>query len=284
MINARHILVKVKPSTVSTKKQFDQAYNFLVEVLDDKEKDSEAWSSESFRRIASSREIEVTESDYFQESDGPRAILQKIGFFPEAVEWTFSAETGDISGVMEHKDFGFFVFHLLDRKDAAPKLLEDVDNSISQKLRREKKLDYAYGKADEFDSLLATGLTIEDASLKTGKELNDHQVTRETYMPTISRHPKFMAKVFSLAEGETSRAIKLEDRFTTSFVKVIKKYPSDMENFEENKAELRQELLEDNLGGIFDKWLYFAREKAAIEDFRKSPDKDSDSPEPEEPV
>lgn len=268
MRSARHILVKVEPSGNSMTGFYDKAYAFGEAARALKDSIPGGWSSGTFRSMAEARDIEVVESDYFLYSEGPRAILQKIGFFPEAVEWTFSSEPGEISGVMEHKDFGFFVFHLLDRLPTAPKPFEDVDNSIRGSLRRDMKLAAADSIAAEFDALLAGGAEFEAVAEKFGKVVKDFEVASDSYLPVIGKHPTFIARVFELDKGAVSRAIRLPDRFVTVFAKIIEIHEPDSAVFEEKKDSIRNEIRTEQLGRVFELWLEYEKAASSIEDLR----------------
>ncbi len=281
---ARHILVKVQPSGTSLSKLYDRAYEFGEAVRKLQEADPDNWSSEIFRSTAEEHGIETLESDYFLFSEGPRAILQKIGFFPEAVEWTFSSEPGTISGVMEHKDFGFFVFHLLDRLPVAPKPFEDVDNTIRLSLVRDLKLAAADSIAAEFDALIAEGAEFEPTAEKFGKVVKDFEVTAETYLPVIGKHPTFLARVFKLEKGATSRAIALPDRFVTAFAKIIEVHEPDEQAFEEQKAFIREEIRAEQVAEAFELWLAYEKAISVVEDLRESPVEEEEEPESSEPA
>ena len=272
MVNARHILIEVKPSDTTIGRMYDKADTFLEDVNAAKKKDPLAWKNEDFDEIAKKHGLETTESGYFFYSEGPRAILQKIGFFPEAVKWVFSSDPGDISEVLEHPESGLYIFQVLDRQPAAPKPFEDVKNIIKAKIERKRKLAVADSLAGIFDEIVAGGKDLEEAASGTGKEVKDFEVTEESYLPMVGKNPYFVGRVFSMKKGETSRAIKLSDRYITVFVKVMDIHEPDDSVFEAQRDSIRNTLLTEQRHSIFSRWLEYTRAVSTMEDLREPAD------------
>ncbi|WP_019934054.1 SurA N-terminal domain-containing protein [Oceanimonas smirnovii] len=162
------------------------------------------------------------------------------------------AETGDVSGVVE-TDFGLHIIKLLEVRPAQVKPLDEVRNSIAERLAQEQAGDDFYQReqrlaelAFEFPDSLdiaaeELGLTIAStdfvAAGELPEELNDTRVINKAFSVEL-REQRMNSDIIEL---DTNQAV---------VIRVLDYRPAAVRDFAEVKAEATELALQDKAGEL----------------------------------
>ncbi len=181
---ASHILFKTKPS--DSEKEKETVKKKAETVL------AKAKAGEDFSELA-----KTYSEDSSAANGGDLGFFDKNQMVPAFSEAAFSLGKGEISDVVESR-FGYHIIKVTDVKEAGTLPFEEVKDKISKVLKKEKALELAKEKANQFKK----GLTSEnfeskiaEAELKTWDTgfFEQNGIPRDT-----GRIPTFNDEIFSL--------------------------------------------------------------------------------------
>ncbi|HUP00729.1 MAG TPA: peptidyl-prolyl cis-trans isomerase [Gemmatimonadota bacterium] len=251
---ARHILLPIEPSVEERQTAREAAQSFAQAA-------SAAADREAFARMAAERGLEVTETPLFEEG----LVVPGIGVAPAIAGFAFSNDAGSLSGALEMES-GHAVVQVIERYPAGTVALEAVEDEIRAELEAEARRAAARE--------LAPGVTeavrnhgLEEAARSFGLEVRPTDFfTRTNNIPGIGSGTPVAGAAFGLAQGQIAGPIEAPRGLY--FLRLLEKQPYDPEAFEEQKAELRDQLRLMQMRAVFNGWFEDLRERADIEDRR----------------
>ncbi|MBD3367343.1 MAG: hypothetical protein GF405_04075 [Candidatus Eisenbacteria bacterium] len=262
MVKARHILLEVAPSEET-----------LVAVEQAVSEFSELAADDGLIEAATEMDYEVRTTDPF--ADG--RFIPGIGTLRPAVKMAFDSDEDTVLGPYVTPD-AYYVFEvrekLSSRVPSYDELAEDVAERGAQHpavrdLTRERMAERARAIAEDVATAVRSGNTLEEAAALHGLDTRKAgPFTRRDAVPGVGQRNAFVGTSFGLRTGETSGVIEVQDPTRYYVLRLESRTAADQQTFEEQKDQLRQQLMQMERMDLFASWLEGLRDDADIEDFR----------------
>jgi len=226
-VHARHILFRVDPKATSEQKE--SIRKRAAEVLE------KARQGEDFSQLAQK----------YSEDPGSGPQGGDLGFFPrgqmvpafEAV--AFSLPPGTVSDLVE-TNFGFHIIKVEAKEEARTQPLDEVRDSIREKLQKEKARQLAQDQAGKDRSRAANGESLAEIARSSGLELKapapfaEHDLVEGLG----SNHPLSRA-AFQTQAGEVGPVVSTAEGFVV--FKVSERIPSAIPPFAAVQAKVQEQ-------------------------------------------
>lgn len=230
----------------------DEARYTLEDVAYYAEEESN-FSAEAERQGLQVQQVDVEEG---------QASIPGLGRSQTIMSFLESADEGDISDVINMDD-RFVVFQVSDIQNEGYRPFEQVRSEIEPRVRLQKKRQIVTRRmeqalAENNFSGLADALGVPQRS--------NSGITFETdVVEGLGREPAFAGTVFGLDEGETSRVVEGENAAFVVRVTAMNEPPAITE---QQRQQIREELLQQRRQRVQNQWIASLREKAEIQDNR----------------
>lgn len=197
------------------------------------------------------------------EVEDDQTTIPGLGESPEVASFLDSASEGDISDVLELGD-QFVVVRVTDIEPEGYRPFEEVREEIEPRVRLQKKREMITRRMEE---AMAQNDDLEALAEELGTTLRTtSDVTFDTNnVEGLGREPAFAGTVFGLDEGETSPIMEGEN---AAFVVQVVALDEPEPLTDDEREELRQELLQQRQREVASQWITSLRDKADIEDNR----------------
>jgi len=251
-VHARHILLRVQPGRDT--------------------QDSLRMVAEEFVDRATQIGFDATAAEFVLTPSDTRFITAD-SFFPllrnrtaGLVRGFLDAESGEVSPTYETEQ-GIYVFCLKEKREAGPRPLDEVRNSILSRLQQQAKVELARQQMAAMQSELRSGKSLKAAAdAQSLRYAEPPAFARNDFVPIVGRENAFVGAAFRLNVGEIS------DVLTTDrgayVLRVQERIPIDESAFEKEKTTLAQKLLNQKRNEVFSAWFEDIKEKADIADNR----------------
>ncbi len=249
-INASHILLKVRPSQET------------IEIIkSDAEYFAERAKKRGFAQIAEEESLKIDQTPLFQEDD---FIPGLIGANRQATEFAFQHKVGEVSDPVE-TNRAFYIFHVAKRVPPGTQSLDEVKETLVQKVREEKRKELAFQRTEEIQKE-----ALKEKDLKKGAKKFDQEVkvtdefTRNSYFPQFT--PEVVGAAFALTPShKISPAVETEKGGYV--LELVSKGDVDDTSFQAVKDSLMGVLTEKVQVNTFNNWYLQLKEKAEIENY-----------------
>jgi parvulin-like peptidyl-prolyl isomerase len=253
-VHARHILMKVEPSTATSRAQQKAAEDFLDAVKGGK----------SFEEVAAAQKIPaemVVESPPFEHN----AFLPALGLPRAAQRFAFSGKVGSVAPEPLEDDRGFVVVKLVKHIPAGVRPFDEVKAEVTRRVTEEKNRQLAHAKLA--DAVAKGGGTLAGIAGAMGAAVDSAaSFSRTMFVPNVGRKNAFVATAFALAPGQLSPVI---DTDRGSYVlEVVEKIPADETQFAAQEPQLTQTILMEKRRNIVMSWVEQLLANAQIVDMR----------------
>ena len=256
-VKARHILMKVTPAPSYLEEQESKA-RFFAE--DAKEK--------GFETMAKEEGLSVKQTGFFEEEAG---FIPGIGNNPAVMNFAFSSDLNEVSGIYSLENKGYAVFSVSAIKPAGYRPLEEVRTLVENRVKLEKAKSLAREYALSLQDEVKSGKPFKEIyeAHKDGKLFYDvtPMFTMESSIPRVGRSVEFAATAFALNVGDISDLVESERGFY--YIKLLEKTAFDSAAFEAQKKSIHDTLLTQKKNQIFAKWYEDLKAHADIVDRRK---------------
>jgi peptidyl-prolyl cis-trans isomerase D len=251
-VRARHILMKVYPSQETLEALVERLNIFMQRAR-------EVGLQEASREAG----FDVMQTGLIQEGS---KFVPGLGRASDASLFAFSKKQGEIGGPFENES-GLYVVSIREHQEAGVPPLEEVQDDVKLALIREKQRQLALEKATEFQQRLQRGTTLEQAAEEIPVTVQETKLfARKDYVPRIGLANEFVGTAFGLQEGEISSLVETNRGYY--FLKMIAQENADLEQFEEQRAALKLDLLRRKQNQAYGDWFEELKRKAVIEDYR----------------
>lgn len=222
----------------------------------------------SFSKIVFSNALNIADTINVTESySNNSGIPNDLGLLRTAVRFCFDNPIGSVSDPITTTN-GFAVFHILGNEDAGYRDIEDVREGLKSQLIRDNKKVYARS--------ILEGLTINgDTDLETianENELIEFQSGEEKNIggsfTGIGKSSSLTGTLLAMEPGNISGV--LETFNSAVIIRMVDKDELIPEEFEEAKAELKEQLLNSRQINGYNNWLTEMKKTIKIEDYRSS--------------
>ncbi len=252
-VHARHILIKVEPSSETIAGILERANTFIDRARE-----------ETFDKAAQEQGLSPSQSSPFSKGD----FVPGVGMLKRANSFAFSQEKGQVSGVIEGPR-GYYVFSVSDRIGARVPPLEELKDPIREQVRADQQRAAAKARADAVLAAIRGGRTLEDAGKEFG--LDKHEtplVTRVTTIAGIGRDTPFTHAAFALQPGQTSGVVELPS--ACYILRVDERQPADETRLAPQKEQIRRALYTEKLTARFTEFVQNLVATAEIKDRRSA--------------
>ena len=245
---------------------FSRIFEALPSTLDDaaeKADEFQFYADEetSFEEEAERAELDVKEVFATKGS----TFISGLGSSQQALNFLTAAGEGDISSALEIGS-QFVIIKLEDKTPEGYRPFEEVKAQIETQVKNEKRKAATVSKVN---TMLASNSTLESLAASTGKEVQavDNLVASATTIAGAGREPGIVGSIFSMSEGQTSKALAGMNAVYVVMVESLTK-PDPATLDQATAATLRNELEQKENQRYLSVWLEQLKDEADIEDNR----------------
>ncbi len=246
------LVLRVKASSQSIDAAYQRAEDFVYLAED-----------EGFERAAQNSSYQIREIPEFSEGGS----IPQIGFNEAVMKFAFTSSIDDISTPISVSG-GVGVFKLVSVREEGVRPLADVRNLVRSMTLRTLKMKKLLDRAKAFHaSLASSGKLIVAAQSQAGVVARATGPFKATdAVQGIGRDLAFIGMAQSLEVGQASRPF--EGARGYYILQLISKTPFDSTLYASQRADLRENLLQEKRNRFSQDWVASLREQADIEDYR----------------
>lgn len=253
-VHASHILFKFTASALTLEDAQEKAKNF-----------SEAAKDDGFQLSADRARYQIQQTPDFAQ----KKYIPGFGQMSSASRWVFKADVNDVSTVFRSTR-GYVVFELTGIKSAGYRPLKEVWDTCKNRVEQEKRKILAKNFATKLTSLVNQKIPFAQiAVMDTSKTViydSTTQFNMSQPVPKIGRAPEITAATFTLEPGKVSPL--LDSHRGYFFVQVTERSPFNQEDFEKQRGEIRNRLLNQKTQRFYNQWYENLKKDTDIEDNR----------------
>lgn len=218
-------------------------------------------SGKDLKDAAVSKGLKLKRTNYFSIDDRGNEIADN-DYIKKAI---FSLKKGEISQVIDGKD-GYYIVKIVDKQDGRFMTLEEALSDIKNILIRQKAVEKAKNKAEEFIKEAAVGK--EDfvrMAQRSGYKIDSTGMfsLKDGIIPKIIVNAS--PDIFELTTDAPYYSKPVSSHNNIYVLKLKDVIEADIKEFEAKKEDIKNRLIGLKRGEIFSKWLTDARKKAKIE-------------------
>jgi peptidyl-prolyl cis-trans isomerase D len=184
-----------------------------------------------------------------------------------APEWAMDEELemGELSTFFENAS-GFHIFELLGRVEAGRIPLEDVELTIRERLRNDRREQLAMELVQE--AIDAGGESpLEELAARLGTSVQEAgPFTRREFVPGLGQGTEAIGEAFGLPLGSTSGAVDAGS--AVAVLEVVERVDADRAQFEEVRGGIQQQLTFQRRQEYVQRWLTALQETTEVRDLR----------------
>jgi peptidyl-prolyl cis-trans isomerase D len=185
-----------------------------------------------------------------------------------APEWAMdeALEIGELSTFFENAS-GFHIFELLGRTEAGRIPLEDVELTIRERLRNDRRDEVALEMVQQAVDAAAGAGQLEDLAESLGTSVQEAGPFRRTeFVPGLGQGTEAIGEAFGLPVGSASGAVNAGS--AVAIVEVLERVDADRSLFEEVRAGIQQQLTFQRRQEYVQRWLAALQSTTEVRDFR----------------
>ncbi len=252
-VKARHILLKDEATPVTREEVYNEAYNFAQDILES-----------GFDTMANEMGYDVDTTKMFSAA----GYIAGLGRMRMAASFCFNNEIGTLSGVYNIPN-GYVVFKLIDKTEESTKPFDDVEKSITKRLKKIKQKNAGWEKIAELRSSIQAGKDIETVGQESDLTVHtsEDSLTPGGKLPDgLPRDSDFLMEVFKLGEGEVSGII--EGKKGYYIAEVLRKSELDKQDYQAKHPLIYNDLRKRKIDSTVRNWIRELRIAADIKDMR----------------
>lgn len=218
------------------------------------------FEGQALEQAAKDRGLAIVDTEYFTRS-GPASDVPNRGQFAKVA---FELAPTEVSEVKDLGD-GYYLMELVDKTPAKPAEFETVKDKVRADFIKEKQQEKARRDAGEILKALADGQSME--SLATQFDLavkSTGFIKRNEGIPDIGKEPEIVAAAFSLSETQKLPEEVIEGQKGFYVIQFKQRKDPAAEEFEKEKAKIKQQLEQQKQLKMFDRWLAQKRDESEI--------------------
>jgi len=167
--------------------------------------------------------------------------ILELGSSPDVKDEIFRLRPGDLS-LPIRTDRGYVILSVKDRFDAHQGTLEEVRDRVITDLKKEQSVQQAKSKADELEKRVKAGEKFDAAARALGLEpKTSDSISRDGSLPGVASG-KQLGSAFNSKPGDVGAPMNLGPNWLV--YRVAEKVEADPANFEAQKKQLTEELLQ----------------------------------------
>ena len=256
-VKASHILLKVTPAPSTMEEQENKARFFSEDAKDT-----------GFDKMVEKDSLKTATTGLFEERSG--YIPGPVGVNPAVMNFAFASKLNEVSSVYK-LDESYAVFKLTEIQPEGYQSLESVKPLVENRVKLEKAKAKAKTFAESIQNEVTSGEDFKRiADSDTSKNIRYNETglfTINGNVPGVGKVVEFNAEAFSLNKGERSGLVETDRGYY--YLHLLDKTAFDSTAFNQQKASLSRQLLNQKKNQIFADWYTSLKQKADIEDNRK---------------
>lgn len=265
-INVQYISLDFPPLTDEIS---DEKKDALKEEIQNEADDiyQEILVQSDLRASAQKHQLVVQESGFFSQEEP----LPSLGWSYDFLNTLFTLKEGDISDIYESEK-GIIIAKIGEKRDSFIPSLEDLSDKLDDAAKLEKSKSLAKKNALEYLTKLKDiqSKTEFFEFSKSAKELNLNinqtpTFKRGQYLPKIGISNTFQEAAFALSKKQTLSSV-VETTVGFCILYLDDYFEADKEQYEKEKSEFSQKLLDLRKGESFTDFVTQIRAQAKIED------------------
>ena len=255
-VQVSHVLMSVTTGPSTREMKADKAALFAEDA-----------ATEGFANAAEKSNYSIEETAEFTEEG---SFVPGFGRNFGIVNFAFTSNLNDVSDYMEtDKDFAVFMLTTINPEGAKP--FEEVKIIVTNRAKLEKSKEKGREFAAGFKSKMTENnnwskIAASDASEIVKFDSTDAFKIR-TSVPKLGYNPDFNAIAFSLKKDQVSDIV--ETNRGLYYMKLIEKSEFDSTDYKQQITTIKNRLLNQKRGQVFQEWLEYLKESADIIDNRK---------------
>ena len=253
-VKVADLLVPIKPSSQTVGAIYDRAVDFAYNARQG-----------DFTREAQSVGFEVRDGDLREKA----TAIPGLGVQEAAVKWAFDNDVGDVSEPYAVAN-GYAILLIVEAKEAGVRPFDEVKENIRPAALRAARINRTVAMADEMRQRLAPGDSLQRiAALNDGINVQKAgPITLASTIPGIGRDPKVVGTLSALSVGQISDAV--EGARGGYLLQLLARTEFDSTQYQSQRETIRNQLLQERRGRVYNEWLSKLKETAAIEDNRST--------------
>ena len=273
-------LIKVEKVNEASTTAFDDARAEIREKLtDDRSKElaqvdaevaSDAvYEGDDLESIAAQRNLTIQQTDHFSQTNPPKNIKKGSQFAAAA----FELPDNEISDIQDFGD-GYYLIEVIEKVPSEIPEYESVQNEVRKDWIEQEQDEMARADANNVLDDLKNGIPFDEVARKVGLEPKHTDFfKRDGSIPEIGNEPEISQVAFKLSDGNkiANEAIGSQKGYYAISLRDRKAAAPDQ--FEAQKAEIKQRLLQQKQFRTFDAWLLDTKsnsEITVVEKFQES--------------
>lgn len=251
-VQASHILLRTDPSDVTKNRLRQQAENL-----------HRLAAQKGLEVAAEEMDLDVRSTNEIKED---AVFIPQIGRFEGLAEKAFGSRVGTLLDLKEAPNGDFFVMVVADKLPERYQELDAVKHRIRTTLENEKKNELVYQRAREFYEENIDGSMLPAATAQGWEILEGTNITINRSLPPIGKIEKLNQAILAAEENSFTDVVATDKG---AFIALVEQrtYP-DMEEFEEKKEQLTQQLRERKQQAHLSEWYRRIHDEANIVDNR----------------
>ncbi len=219
-----------------------------------------AFEGDDLDTIATQYDLSVLETDRFSQK-GPAKGIKNPGQFAQVA---FSLTENEISDLQDFGD-GYYLMEVVEKIPSKTLELQTVSGKVKTDWAKKEQKEMARASADDLLNDLRDGLEFDEAAKKYAVQLKHTDFfKRNVSIPDIGYEPEISQVAFELSDDNKfpAEAVDSQKGYYVLGFRGRKAPPADQ--FESQKAEIKQRLLEQKRVRTFSAWLEDTKSKAEI--------------------
>ncbi|HSR68666.1 MAG TPA: peptidylprolyl isomerase [Acidobacteriota bacterium] len=199
--------------------------------------------------------LQVATSDWFSRGESVPGTVASTEFSAMVFDL---AQPGQVTPVYNFSPNQYLFAELLEIRPPQARPLEEVREEIETRFRQQEGRKLAEAKADEFlEKARQEGVTFEEAAEQMGVTVTATEYfknnTQQTVDDVIQFSPLIVEEAFKMEPGEMGGPARVRENFVV--FQLIEKSPIDEEKFEQDKDNIRRNLLDQRRNQFFAQYM-----------------------------
>jgi peptidyl-prolyl cis-trans isomerase D len=209
-------------------------------------------------QAAKSYSLEAKESAFFSQEEGPAEIPNSFSIAEKA----FQFKVGEISSPISLSK-GYIVIKLLEIQESYMPKFDEVKDEVESDFRIEGSERIAQQKIHTIKEKLNSSELFEKIAEENQLDIKSTDLfTYDQYIPQLGSSSQFFKKAFALQSNQISQVISLENGYF--IFRVAEKIEAKVSEFQEQKEELKAQMLYQKQMNLLSQILSRLREKRKI--------------------
>ncbi|MCP4349564.1 MAG: peptidyl-prolyl cis-trans isomerase [Desulfobacterales bacterium] len=270
-------IIKVEKVNEEKEQTFEEAKGKITKKLADEAAKNIAYDEaedfydkcqvgDDLAKLAEKDGLEIIKTDFFTKKRGPHKVRNRSKFASAA----FELDVMEFTNIQDFGD-GYYLIQALEQTPPQLSEFKDVEKKVTADLKKQKQDEKAKQDAEEFLGALKNGETMEDAGKKYELAPKATEPFKRTgSIPDIGYEKDITETAFKLSDESKLPENVLKGRKGYYVISLKERKEPGSEEFEKEKDQVKQRLLQQKQFKTFSAWLSKVKDKYEIKRFFES--------------